>query len=363
MNAIVGLGHLLSLEKSPATQQIYVDRLNKATQQMMQLINNVLDFAKTEQPHFMLEEKPFQLDIALNSIHQLSLQQAQQKGLQLQLDNQTDPSLVVVGDRARLAQILNNLLTNAIRYTTDGRVVLHVSQSGKTRIGTTNAVTLRFSVEDTGPGIPAEQFEILFEPFRQLNDQSGSAHREGIGLGLPISKQLVGYMGGTLMIKSQPNLGSEFYFEIDMPLADVADIVRTGKTELTTLRLPPGSHILLVDDSEANRFVGTEMLQNMGATVTQANSGKNAILQLQQSSYDLILLDISMPDMDGLEVTRWIRQHSRTPHIPIIALTAHAMGDMQKQCEAAGMNDFIGKPFEYQTLYQVLDRHLSQSIG
>lgn len=359
MNAIAGLGHLLSLEKLPATQQTYVTRLNKATQHMMQLINNVLDFAKTEQPHFRLEEKPFQLDIALHSIHQLSLQQAEQKGLQLHLDNQTDKSLVVVGDRVRLAQVLNNLLTNAIRYTSDGTVTLRVSQNTDTAATPDAIITLTFSVQDTGSGIPAEQIKTLFEPFRQLNNQSGSPHREGVGLGLPISKQLVGYMGGTLRVNSQPDSGSEFYFEIDMPLADTADIIRSGQTELTTLRLTPGSHILLVDDSEANRFVGKEMLQNMGATVGQANSGKNAILQLQQNSYDLVLLDISMPDMDGLEVTRWIRQHSRTPHLPVIALTAHALGDMQKQCEAAGMNDFIGKPFEYQTLYQVLYQHLT----
>ncbi|MEZ5536912.1 MAG: two-component regulator propeller domain-containing protein [Thiolinea sp.] len=362
MNAIVGLGNLLGLEKLPATQATYVQRLNIASRHMMQIISNVLDFSKTGQPNFTVDEKPFQLNIALHSVHQLLLQQAQQKGLQLHLDNQTDKSLVVMGDRTRLAQVLNNLLTNAIRYTADGEVTLCVSQIDKTSEETADKnIMLRFSVQDTGPGIPATQFETLFEPFKQLNNSSGSAHREGIGLGLPISKKLLEHMGGNLIVRSQQDFGSEFYFELVMPLASAIETARTNEQQLTEFRLPPGCRILLVDDSEANRFVGTEMLQNMGASVGQANSGKHAILQLQQHTYDLVLLDISMPDIDGLEVTRWIRQHSRTPKLPVIALTAHALGDVQKQCQEAGMDDFISKPFEYQALYQVIERHLPMS--
>jgi signal transduction histidine kinase/ActR/RegA family two-component response regulator len=356
MNAIVGLSSLIKLEQLTKTQQTYANRLDSATKHMMQLINNILDFSKTNQPHFSLERKPFQLSVTLQSVYHLLLQQAQQKDLQFNLDNTLDEKLVLSGDRARLTQVLNNLLTNAIRYTPEGSITLSVLPSSSNSHDT---IKLKFSVKDTGLGIADDQIEEILTPYTQLKIENKAPQREGLGLGLPISKNLIEQMGSTLHVDSQPNKGSEFYFELELPIASENEIIREGNAELTRLRLPAGSRLLLVDDSELNRFVGMEILQNMGAEVMLANGGKNAIVQLQKYNYDLVLLDISMPEVSGLDVACWIRQQSNNPHIPVIAMTAHNLESTRQQCEAAGMNDFVLKPYEYQELYQTLSKHLS----
>lgn len=356
MNAIVGLSSLMKLEKLTKPQRVYANQLDNATKHMMQLINNVLDFSKTNQPLFNLEKKPFQLSIALQSVYHLLLQQAQQKDLRLTLENPLDETLVVLGDRARLSQILNNFLTNAIRYTEEGEVSLAVAPLTN---DSPNSIKLRFSVKDTGPGIPNDQLEKIFTPFTQLETQNTSSQREGLGLGLPISKNLIEQMGSTLHVNSRINEGSEFYFDLEIPLAAESEIAKRGNAELTSLRLPAGTRILLVDDSELNRFIGGEMIQNLGAEVILANSGKNAMLQLQQDTFDLVLLDISMPQVSGLTVTHWIRQQSQHLHLPVIAMTAHNLDSMRKQCKDAGMNDYIVKPFEYEDLYHTVNLHLS----
>lgn len=359
MNAVVGLGGLLKLENLTSTQHTYVDRLNNAARHMMQLIDNILDYSKVKQEHFKLKHKPFRLDIALQSVHNLVSQPANQKGLELLLDNKTEQRLVIQGDRFKLAQILINLLNNSVKYTQDGTVSLCVTQSAGDK---PDRIKLHFSVCDTGPGILPDQLEQLFDPFVQLETGRSTAKGEGIGLGLTISKKLVEHMGGNLQVNSQPGRGSEFFFEIEVARglatdSEVADLRDT--TELTQFRFPEGLHVLLVDDSEVNRFVATEMLQNMGAEVSQANSGKNAILQLQRDSYDLVLLDVNMDDIDGLEVARRIRGEYKLK-LPVIALTAHASSSMEERCLEAGMDDYIAKPFEYQELYWVITRQLSK---
>lgn len=359
MNAMVGLSNLLKLENLSSAQHNYVERLSIAARHMMHLIDNILDYSKVGQAQFNLKHKSFRLDIALQSVYHLLLQQANQKGLELVLDNKAEKMLVITGDRSKLAQILINLLGNSIKYTPGGKIKLCVTQ----RVGSTpDRVRLHFSILDTGPGISPHQHKKLFDPFIQLD--TVTSQPEGIGLGLPISKKLVEHMGGSLQIKSQPGQGSEFFFEVELPRGEVADTETAvaglrDMPESPQLRFPEGVHILLVDDFELNRIVATAMLQSMGAEVSQADSGKNAILQLQRYSYDLMLLDVSMADLDGLEVARRVRGQYNLK-LPIIALTAHVSAGMKQQCLEAGMDDFIGKPFEYQELYAAINRQLSK---
>lgn len=359
MNAVVGLSDLLKLENLTPTQHKYAHQLSNAARHIMQLIDNILDYSKAGQAQFKLMHKPFRLDMALQSVYELLLQPANQKGLQLSLDNKTEKTLVIIGDRPRLAQVLVNLLNNSIKYTPDGRVSLRVTRKAS---DIPDKIKLHFSIRDTGPGISPEQQVKIFEPFTQLTTKTSASKSEGIGLGLPISKQLVEHMGGSLQVNSQPGMGSEFFFEVDVAQGSVIDDEVTelsDQIEEPQCCFPEGLHVLLVDDVELNRFVAAEMLKSMGAEVSQADGGKNTLLQLQRHSYDLVLLDVSMDDIDGLEVARRVRKQYKLK-LPIIALTAHATPDMKQQCLEAGMNDFVSKPFRYEELYEAITRQMSK---
>jgi len=353
MNAIVGLGTLLTLTPLNTLQQRYVGKLGIASQHMMQLISNVLDFAKVRNHSFQIEKQGFNLGIAMRSISEMLEQHAEQKGLRLHLENTDALQLNIIGDRGHLSQVLINLVTNSIKYTQNGSVTLSVkplSSSGNSE-AESHHVILQFEITDTGIGIPSATLDQLFDPFKQVN-HNGKVSREGVGLGLSISKSLVELMGGEIQVESEIDEGSRFFFELSFAIARREDVPEElEELELVEFALPKGLRILLTDDSSMNRYVGEEMIQNMGGNVTLAANGEAAIVQLQQQNFDIVLMDINMPDMDGFEVTKWIRQNGNTPNVPIIALTAHNLSRVKQQCEEAGMNDFLAKPFSYQDLY------------
>ena len=357
MNAIVGLGALLKFSHLDTAQQNYVKKLGQASSYMMQLVNNALDFAKVKNDSFELEQKAFGPKLMLHSVIDILKQQAENKEVELNLTGGESLPIAIVGDRGHLSQVLMNLVSNAIKYTDEGEVTVVVKQLESP---TETSVRLEFNVTDTGVGISKEDMEYLFDPYRQVKTQQPQFN-EGVGLGLAISKSLVELMGGDLHVESCLEHGSRFYFELVFEIAD--DYAVSSELEASDLHnfiLPKGIQILLTDDAPLNRYVGGEMIKNMGGDVLLASTGESAIVQLQQNNFDVVLMDISLPGKSGLEVSQWIRKHSLNPSVPIIALTAHDLTQVKQKCEEAGMNGFLAKPFDYQDLYQVISGVLNE---
>ena len=294
----------------------------------------------------------FNLENLLNQVQQICLVMARKKGVTLVVNLQ-HANIDLYGDSKRIFQVLNNLVNNAIKYTD---VAGHVSLNHQLNLLSPGLVELQFEIVDDGQGISDEQLKHLFEPFY-------SPHNEpvGIGLGLTISAKLVEAMGGKLKVESTVNKGSRFYFSLHLPLCEAAQGMPTSPHSLESIRedaVLASLYILLVDDDEINQFVGKKFLEKQGANVVIAESGEMALAELDSQAFDLILLDISMPTMDGYMLTKHIRTHRFWRHIPIIAMTAHVTPGYRERCLAAGMNDFIGKPFDMETLLEVIQRCL-----
>lgn len=351
MNAIVGLSALLKFSQLDPTQKKYIEKLEVSCGYMMQLVNNILDFAKVKNDSFELAQQGFRLDLVLKSVINILEQKAEDKGLELNLSGEDLLPMAITGDRSHLSQILINLINNAIKYTEEGEISLVVKQLPAP---TGTSARLEFNVVDTGVGIAAEDIKSLFDPYQRVVNHASTTN-EGVGLGLAISKSLVGLMGGRLQVESEVGRGSRFYFDLVFEIAEdyVAPPAVTA-VDLNNFILPAGIQILLTDDSPLNRFVGGEMIKNMGGNVSLASTGEGAIAQLQQRSFDVILMDINLPGKNGFEVSKWARKHSLNPNVPIIAITAHDFIKIKHKCEEAGMNGFLSKPFEYQDLYQTI---------
>lgn len=357
MNAIMGIGALLRFSQLDNIQKKYVDQLGQASSYMMQLVNNALDFSKVKNDSFELEQSAFRLDLALHSVRDMLELRAENKGLSLNLIGDELLQSAIVGDRNHLSQVLINLAGNAIKFTEEGEVTIEVKQLTSSSDKT---VRLEFNVIDTGFGISEENMKGLFDPYQQVKNQYAD-YNEGVGLGLAISKSLVELMGGKLQVDSKLGKGSRFYFELEFETTEQqVTQPEIGLRDLHNFLLPTGIQILLTDDAPLNRFVGGEMVKNMGGIVSLANSGENAIVQLQQRQFDVLLLDISLPGKSGIEVCEWVRKHSLNRNIPIIALTAHNLSGIRQKCLDAGMNGFLSKPFEYQDLHQAISSVLEE---
>ena len=319
---------------------------------------NVLDMAKLSSSHFELEQRPFHLGVTVHAVLVLVEQAARQKDVQLTLQGAEYLDVDLTGDRARLSQVLLNLLVNAIRHTREGSVVLEITPQPVKQAGYAG---FSFQVRDSGEGIPPEKLALIFEPYRQAN--TNRRQREGVGLGLSISHQLVERMGGELTVSSKPGVGSTFSFTLELPQAGEQLSLDTP-TQARELRLPAGLRVLLADDSELNRFVGEAMLNNLGVDqVTLAAAGEKVLLHLQEQDYDLILLDISMPGMDGFELMTKLRSQPRNANTPVIAATGHALPEIEKRAYAAGMRGYLSKPFSYSDLHAEMTRVLREHPG
>ena len=359
MHAVVGAGRLLDMTKLSSEQSELVKRLNHSSTHMLALVNDILDLARTENQMVAFEKEPFKLIDVLELLNTLLKETADNKGIVLNLKNHFTPfKQELVGDATRLKQVLLNLLNNAIKFTEKGSVnliitPLHITPD-KTR--------LLFEVSDTGIGISKEKIADLFQPFTQA-ESSTSRRYGGSGLGLAISHKLIRHMGGELQVKSVPNQGSRFCFTIDIPLQTIA-----GKNQSSPLKQAVHNetslkkyHVLLVDDDEMNRFFGEKLLSVCGVSSTTAESGEQAIEYLDQQKFDLVLLDVSMPGMNGYETTKAIRNNAAIADIKIVALTAHAIKGERERCLAAGMDDFLSKPFELTDLQVLLHKYAQQT--
>ncbi|MDQ5769982.1 hybrid sensor histidine kinase/response regulator [Thiothrix subterranea] len=351
MNAVVGAGNLLKITPLSGKQEEYVQKLEISSRHMLALINDILDLARADSSLLRLENIPFDLGDVLHEIEQLLAEQAHKKQLALTLDNLFQPAdkPLLVGDPTRLKQVLLNLQSNAIKFTGQGHVTLSILPLQLSD----DAVTLQFAVSDSGIGISAEQQQQLFQPFSQA-DSSTNRKYGGSGLGLAISHKLVERMGGKLELESAHAKGSRFFFTLTFPLQAQPAVIADVQTETAIPDLFNDYHILLVDDDLMNLFFGRELLAAQGIVVTTAERGADAIALLERQRFDLVFMDVSMPEMDGYQTTQQIRTDPRFAALPVIALTAHAIAGERERCLAAGMNDYLSKPFEVAQLRAML---------
>ncbi|MDR2301276.1 MAG: PAS domain-containing protein [Deltaproteobacteria bacterium] len=355
MNAIIGLTHLVLETDLSSQQHDYISRTQVASENLLRIINDILDFSKIEAGKLEMEETEFNLSDILNSMVDILGVRAKEKGLEFVLNLDKNAPLTLLGDPVRLGQILNNLVSNALKFTSEGRVTVSVSEDEKTDLDT----KLHFEVADTGIGMTAEQKNCLFTPFTQA-DTSTTRKYGGTGLGLTISKRLAEMMGGQIWCHSEPGRGSTFGFTAKFKLNKDGSLKprvikkREKITNKELLRPIEGSKILLAEDNEVNQLVASRILNNAGFVVDIAKNGLEAVEMVQKTKYDLVLMDIQMPEMDGLTASKTIRALKGFAELPIVAMTAHAMSGDRELSLSAGMNDHVSKPIDISELFDAL---------
>lgn len=353
LNAIIGSINLLKSEEPRADQADHIDTLDFASNNLLALINDILDFSKIEAGKVQLEEIDFDLAKLLQGIRQSHTLRAEERNTQLMLEVADGVPAILLSDPDRLSQVLNNLVGNAVKFTEDGVIALSVAvqeQQGEEYL-------LHFNITDTGIGIPADKLQVIFESFTQLGEFRTRKY-DGTGLGLTITRRLVSLFGGELSVSSTEGAGSAFSFTIKAKKGRIIAAASAGDSGLSEDL--SGQHILLVEDNLVNQKIASKFLQKWNAQVTTAHHGLEALDLLQDNKIDLVLMDLQMPVMDGYDCARAIRQLSdpKKSKVPIIALTASALMEVQREVKGAGMNDFVTKPFNPRDLYKKIARNL-----
>ncbi|MEZ4648398.1 MAG: ATP-binding protein [Candidatus Eisenbacteria bacterium] len=358
MHGVLGMLDLLSRAPLGDTEAGYLDTARMSGKALLRIIDDVLDFSKMEAGHIELASEPVRIDELLSAVCAELHTQALSRGIVLR--EQTDPgvSVTVRTDRGRLRQVLVNLIGNAIRFTERGSVSIYATLLPSN--APSNHVRVRFEVQDTGIGIPPDAQSHIFESFRQA-DGSTTRRYGGTGLGLAISSRIVARMGGHLQVMSTIGEGSSFWFDLDFPLSSESAPREMPGSGVTPLASPlwKNARVLVAEDNPVNQEVVGAMLEHLGIDAELVENGAQAIAAFRASSFDLVLMDCQMPEMDGLAATERIREHERAAGAaptPIIALTANAMSGDRERCLEVGMNDHLAKPYDESDLRQILDR-------
>jgi signal transduction histidine kinase/CheY-like chemotaxis protein len=348
MNAVIGMLYLTLKTDLKPKQRDYLEKIDVASKHLLGIINDILDFSKIDAGKLDIEIVDFDMKGVLKNVHDQVLFRALEKSLRVRLE--MDPNLprYLRGDPLRLTQVLLNFANNAVKFSSSGEIVITASEVD---VGGNDSL-VRFEVRDNGPGISSAEQEKLFQPFQQA-DATTTRRYGGTGLGLIISKQLVTMMGGTVGMNSQPGQGSTFGCEIRFafgraPLGNDDVHTRSNTTCLNGMR------ILLTEDNLLNQQVACDMLEDAGALVTVASHGAEALELLHQKDFECVLMDIQMPEMDGLEAVKRIRADLALCALPVIALTANARSEEREHYIASGMNDVISKPIDSTRLFEIL---------
>lgn len=357
MNGILGMADLLVGTELSPQQQDFVDTLRESGKALLTLLNDILDLSKIEAGQITLSEQDFSVNDLINLTNGLWKIPAEKKGLSFSIESSVPPDLALRGDRDRLRQIINNLIGNALKFTSEGRVHFQISENQRDD----DRVELSFEVRDTGIGITDDQKEVIFDSFTQAD---GSTTRQfgGTGLGLAICKHLAQLLGGDIGVTSEPETGSVFWFTVQMTLGE-SELGKTDtiqKNESGAEAAPKNRQlkILIAEDNHINQKVIPWMLAPLKCDLTIVENGLEAVAAVARTPFDLVLMDVQMPRMDGVAATREIRGlPGPIANIPIIAITAHAMrGDRAKYLEA-GMTDYISKPIDQKNLLKIVAVH------
>ncbi|MCG8612727.1 MAG: ATP-binding protein, partial [Pseudomonadales bacterium] len=366
LNPIIALARLaLKTDLSPQ-QRDYIEKISTSSRSLLRIINDILDFSKVEAGKLELEAIPFQLSHVLEPLKSVYQVRAEEKNLTFLIDLDHDVPPLLLGDPLRLEQVLSNLVSNAIKFTETGTITVSIEPDTTSLTTEPGQHLLRFTITDTGIGMTEAQKANLFQEFTQA-DSSTTRRFGGTGLGLSICQRLVRLMGGQIEAESKPGEGSQFSFNaaFGIPLEGASHLGSQSTHHVLDEPEPAWNayfkpaRILVVEDNETNQQVAQEVLQRVGLDVRIAVNGIDAVKKVYDEHFDLVLMDIQMPEMDGYQTTREIRQFSRFKSLPIIAMTAHAMRSDQEKCLAAGMNDHISKPIDPDALYQVLAQWLA----
>lgn len=357
MNAVVGSARLLGDTPLDPTQREYLDTMRSCSDILLSLINDLLDFSKIEAGKIELEKVDFAPDAVAREVVNILSIRAGEKGIRVRHEADETARRRFSGDMGRLRQILLNLTGNAVKFTDAGEVVVTLSAIRETESG----ATLRFSVRDTGIGISGERVDALFEPFSQT-DASISRRFGGTGLGLTISKNIVEMMGGEIGARSEPGGGSTFWFSVTLEKAGSPEIREAAAAKAPPMEKAGEVRVLLAEDNPFNQKIMQIILNNLGIQSDVANDGRAAIRMIEEKRYDLVLMDIQMPKMDGIDATKAIRESAAEfKTIPIIALTAHAMPENRDIWMAAGMDGYLIKPVKPELLRETIYSHLEKS--
>ena len=347
LNGILGIGEILLIDPLPPQKQSLMKTLYASGESLLRLVNDILDISKIQAGELSTHSEDFDLEALLSECLSLYERSSRNSDLTFALDYPSDAPRSVRGDSGRVGQILRNLVSNAIKFTSSGSLTIIVHKPSADMIW-------RIDVVDTGIGIAADKLEHVFGVFSQV-DGSMTRQYGGAGLGLSISRNLAELLGGTLTVTSEIDVGSTFTLRVPLKLAE--GVTTDASQEQLTISIDR-YHILLVEDNEANQVVGTVMLEDLGHTVVVAESGETALDVLDAEKFNLILMDCQMPGMDGFEATRIIRQHEQQTEgsTPIIAVTANAMAEDRQICLDAGMDDYLSKPYTSMQLKEVVER-------
>jgi PAS domain S-box-containing protein len=354
LNEVIGITNLL-LQGNPREDQMdYIKTLKFSGNHLLTLVNDVLDYNKMESGKIVFEQTQFDLSEFIEEIMRSYSFRSKAKNLKFDIKKETDLPKTVIGDQIRLNQILSNLLSNALKFTTHGGITVIVKELNRSE----NKSNMEFTVSDTGIGISKDKHNLIFDSFTQASPDT-TRHFGGTGLGLSICKKLIELQGGTISIESEPGVGSTFRFIIPLGILDKGGKRQAAEIPETYTGLE-GKRILIAEDNKINFFVANKFLVSWGISVSHAGDGLLALELLEKEDFDLVLMDLHMPVMDGIEATRIIRksENPKIRNIPIVALTAAIMSESHDKIEDLNINDYVLKPFKPHDLFERIMKHI-----